>query len=69
MNTIELSAVVWRTPFRPFTLRLNNGASYEVTEQRQIAAPGDYRAAYWFELVPPFRVVRIEASAIAEIIE
>jgi hypothetical protein len=69
MNTIELADVLERSPFRPFTLRLLNGATYEVRRPRDVGAPGDLRALYWFESDPPFRVVRIERDAIAEIIE
>jgi hypothetical protein len=69
MNVKELADVIVREPFHPYTLRLNNGTVYEVREVRNLGAPGDLRAVYWFELESPFRVVRIEASAITEVIE
>jgi hypothetical protein len=69
MKTQDIREIVYRQPFRPFTLRLNNGAEYQITEPRQVGAAGDLHALYWFEPAPPFRMVRIDADQITEIIE
>lgn len=69
MKPNDLRKIIYRKPFQPFTLRLNNGAEYQITEPHHVGAAGDLRALYWFEPAQPFRMVRIDAAQISEIIE
>ena len=39
MNKPELENVIEREPFRPFKLRLSNGALYSFNERRDLGAP------------------------------
>lgn len=48
MNATAIKEVAERQPFRPFKLRLNNGAEYSFTESRNFGAPGDYREIFYF---------------------
>jgi hypothetical protein len=48
MNATALKEVPEGRPFRPFTLRLNNGAQYTFTEPRNFGAPGNYREIFFF---------------------
>jgi len=57
---------VERRPFRPFAVRLNNGARYTFREPRDVGAPRDYRLIICFGAN---EAVRIDSDSIAEIIE
>jgi hypothetical protein len=35
-------------PFRPFAVRLSNGARYEFREPKEIGAPGDFSVIFQF---------------------
>ena len=48
MKAAEVRDLVERRPFRPFTVRLNNGAVYQFAEPRNFAAPKDYRVIFFF---------------------
>jgi hypothetical protein len=39
MKTVELKKIVEREPFRPFSVRLSNGARYSFNERRDLGAP------------------------------
>ena len=39
MKLTELQPIIQRDPFRPFGVRLSNGASYEFNEPRDLGAP------------------------------
>jgi hypothetical protein len=48
MNATALKEVAEGQPFRPFTVRLNNGAEYTFSEPRNFGAPEDYREIFYF---------------------
>jgi hypothetical protein len=66
MKLTELTQVLEREPFRPFTLRLSNGATYAFLEPRNLGAPKEitdtlfyFGSNYW---------VLIDVENITEII-
>jgi hypothetical protein len=48
MKTAELKRVAQRRPFRPFGVRLSNGARYFFSESRQFGAPKDFHVIFFF---------------------
>ena len=57
-----------RTPFRPFTIRLSNGATYSIREPRDFGAPRDAHTLVYFGerdlvLIDPLHVVEIVDQA------
>ena len=66
MRTQEIKEVVERTPFRPFSVRLNNGAMYTFRDPRDLGAQKNYRLIFYFGETES---VRIDADSIVEVIE
>ena len=66
MKVEEIKGLVERRPFRPFAIRLNNGAQYSFTNPRQVGAPEDYHLIIHFGAS---EAVRIDTESITEIIE
>jgi hypothetical protein len=66
MEVREIKELVERRPFRPFVVRLNNGARYTFTQPRNVGAPEDYHLIIYFG---PTQSVRIDTDSITEIIE
>ena len=48
MKVAEIKSVAERQPFRPFVVRLSNGAQYTFTEPRNLGAPKDYHVLFFF---------------------
>lgn len=67
MKVADLKDVVERDPFRPFTIRLNNGAVYTFNTPRNIGASLDYGMIFYFG--EPRGAVRIDSDSIVEVIE
>ncbi len=67
MKVDDLKDVVEREPFRPFTVRLSNGAQYTFNEPRDLGAARDYGMIFYF--AQPRGAVRIDSENIVEIIE
>ncbi|MBM3878850.1 MAG: hypothetical protein FJ387_03900 [Verrucomicrobia bacterium] len=65
MKVEDVKEVVERQPFRPFTVRLNNGARYTFSEPRNFGAPKNYRVIYYFGETD---WVMLDLDSIAEII-
>ena len=66
MKTEDIKEIAERTPFRPFSVRLNNGMTYRFESPRDIGAPASYRMIFCFA---NDQAVRIDADAITEIVE
>ncbi len=66
MKVEDIRSLVERQPFRPFGVRLNNGALYTFKESRDVGAPKDYRMLMYFG---ENQMVRIDTDSIVEIIE
>lgn len=65
MNATAIKETVEREPFRPFAVRLNNGAQYMFREPRDFGAPKDYREVFFFG---DSGFVLIDSDRIVEII-
>ncbi len=66
MKVKDIKSLVERQPFRPFAIRLSNGAKYAFTDPREVGAPRDYRLLVYFGET---EVVRIDTDSIVELIE
>jgi hypothetical protein len=62
----EIRELLERQPFRPFGLRLNNGAQYRVAQPRDVGAPKDYHIVIYFG---EKEAVRIDTDSIVEVLE
>jgi hypothetical protein len=65
MKGKDIKSLVERQPFRPFGIRLNNGAQYLFKEPRDVGAPKDYHLLIYFGRD---QVTLIETDSIVEII-
>ena len=63
MKTVEIKGLVERHPFRPFAVRLNNGAQYTFREARDVGATKDYSVIFFFGRS---HAVRIDTDSIAQ---
>ena len=66
MKADDIKGLVERRPFRPFAIRLNNGAQYTFTQPRDVGAPQDYRLLIYFG---QSEAVRIDTDSIVEVVE
>ena len=66
MKVQEIQKFAERQPFRPFAIRLNNGAQYAFKEPRNFGAPKNYRLIIYFG---DSEAVRIDTDSITEIFE
>jgi hypothetical protein len=66
MKMADLKRVAQREPFRPFGVRLSNGARYFFEEPRQFGAPKDFHLIVFFGAKD---FVLIDAENIVEILE
>ena len=66
MKQYEIKGLVERQPFRPFGVRLSNGAQYTFKEAREFGAPKDYHMIFFFG---ESEAVRIDTESIVEIFE
>lgn len=66
MKVAEIKDLVERRPFRPFAVRLNNGAQYSFKDSRDVGAPKDFRLLIYFG---KSEAVRIDTDSIVEIFE
>jgi hypothetical protein len=66
MKVAHLKDVLEREPFRPFSIRLNNGAMYSFNSRREIGATLEYSMIFHFG---PNSAARIDSDRIVEIIE
>jgi len=66
MKVAEIKSLVERRPFRPFAVRLSNGAQYNFREPRDVGATKDYHIIIFFGRS---EAVRIDSENIVEIME
>ncbi|MBI4626020.1 MAG: hypothetical protein HY736_22715 [Verrucomicrobia bacterium] len=66
MQVKEFKKLAERKPFRPFVVRLSNGAEYEFKDAKDIGAPRNYRLIMFFG---EDEAVRIDTDSIVEVIE
>lgn len=67
MKVQAIQGRVERQPFRPFAIRLNNGAKYNFKTARDLGAAKDGHLLFYF--ADSGDVVRIDADSIVEIFE
>jgi hypothetical protein len=67
MKTTELKEVVERQPFRPFGVRLSNGAMYFFNQPRELGATQDLTALFFFGQSGGFSL--IDSENIVEVVE
>lgn len=67
MRVTDIQEIIERDPFRPFTVRLNNGAQYSFNTRREIGATQDYGMVFHFH--EGGGAARIDTDSIVEIIE
>ena len=67
MKVQGIQGRVEREPFRPFSVRLTNGAKYSFKSRRDLGASKDCRMLFYFG--DAGENVRIDADCIAEIFE
>lgn len=48
MKLSEIKQLAERQPFRPFEVRLSNGAKYSFNEPREFGAPKDFHIIFFF---------------------
>ena len=66
MKGRDIKRVAERQPFRPFVVRLVNGAQYSIKKARELGAPRDYHMIFFFR---ESEAVRIDTESIVEVIE
>ena len=66
MKGRDIKRVAERQPFRPFVVRLVNGAQYSIKKARELGAPRDYHMIFFFG---ESEAVRIDTESIVEVIE
>jgi hypothetical protein len=66
MQATVLKEMAERHPFRPFSVRLNNGVEYAFETPRDIGAPRDFHMIFHFG---ESQAVRIDTESVAEVIE
>jgi hypothetical protein len=66
MQISEIKQLAERQPFRPFAVRLSNGAQYSFNEPRDFGAPRDFRMIFFFG---ENQAVRIDTENIVEVFE
>ena len=67
MKVHAIQGLIEREPFRPFAVRLTNGAKYNFKTRRDLGATKDYHLLFYFS--ESGDAVRIDADSIAEIFE
>ena len=65
MRVQALEKLAQREPFRPFSIRLNNGAKYHFKTRRDLGAAKDGHLLFYF--ADSGDVVFIDAASVAEV--
>ena len=65
MQVSKLKEIVGRELFRPFSIRLSNGAQYAFNEPRELGATQDFVMLFYFS--PGGGAVRIDTENIVEV--
>lgn len=66
MKVTDIKDLIQRQPFRPFSVRLNNGAQYDFRSRDEFGGPKDMHMIFHFG---ESQCVRIDTDSIAEVIE
>ena len=66
MQVADIKDLIQRSPFRPFVVRLTNGAEYSFLSREDLGAPKDCHMIFHFG---ESAAVRIDTSSIVEVVE
>ena len=66
MKVADIKDVAERQPFRPFSVRLNNGAQYTFNSPRELGATQEYNMIFFFGKTTG---ARIDSDSVVEIIK
>ncbi len=66
MQVADIKDLIQRDPFRPFSVRLTNGAEYEFLNRDDLGSPKDCHMIFHFG---ESQAVRIDTSSIVEVVE
>jgi len=66
MHGEDIKDLIQRSPFRPFTIRLTNGAEYSFSSRDDLGAPKDCHMIFHFG---ESNAVRIDTDSIVEVVE
>jgi hypothetical protein len=66
MRIEDIRDLIRRSPFRPFTVRLSNGAEYRFSSRDDPGAPKDCHMMFHFGETD---AVRIDTDSIVEVVE
>lgn len=66
MQVADIRDLIERSPFRPFLVRLTNGAEYAFLNRADLGAPKDCHMIFHFG---ESQAVRIDTSSIVEVVE
>lgn len=66
MKVADIQDLAERQPFRPFSIRLSNGAQYTFRTPREFGAPKDCHIVFFFG---ESEAVRIDTENIVEVME
>jgi len=69
MKVQEIKNIAQTEPFRPFAIRLSNGAQYQFREPREFGVTRDYSTIVFFGETDDSRVVLIDADNVVEIMQ
>jgi hypothetical protein len=69
MKVEEIKNIAEREPFRPFAIRLSNGAQYQFSNPRDFGAAHDYSTIVSFGETPSTRIVLIDPESITAIMQ
>jgi len=66
MPVADIKDLIQRKPFRPFSVRLNNGTEYPFLDRDDMGASKDGRMIFYFG---ESKTVRIDTDSITEVVE
>ena len=69
MKVQEIKNIAAKEPFRPFSVRLGNGAQYQFRTPRDFGVTQDYSTIVFFGDTDDTRVVLIDSDNVVEIMQ
>lgn len=69
MKLDEIKSVAEREPFRPFSMRLSNGAHYRFEQPRDFGVTRDYQTIVFFGESGENKLVLIDSENVIEIMQ
>ena len=60
MKTTRIKSTVTRSPFKPFTVRLSNGATYNFKKPEELGTTRNYNTLFFFDADGGFTILDSE---------